>query len=306
MKYRMSKKIYKMSNMWNSAFKALEVAFDGEDINSNLENVMKIVTEFTEAYDLQIYRLNKLTGKITDYAVLDPAKPSLLLECFDFFRKEKENEKIDTNDKRISIVSVETKYNKYAIAIKNNISVDEVINHKYIDIIKRIFKVIFENHEMYTTDSLTQISNRAHYTEVTDKMFKDGPKEITYSLIDLFRLKFINDNYGHLYGDKYIKKAATLLSEILDEDDMIFRIGGDEFVVLSRRMTKERLQEKFKGVNLKLSTENFGKKLSFPLMINYGVVEMEDQLDGLYQKADKELSKNKSETYKRLHLDRRK
>ncbi len=303
----------RLANMWNQAFKALEVAFDGDDIKKNLKKVMELVALFTISDDIQIFKYDKNKGNIEKYIMLDDDKESMFKECEKYFNYGIiDNYRINKKNDKNSIVEVETKNNRYAIALSNNDFIDEDINHIYLEIVKRIFKVIFEKEEseneikrIYRTDSLTQIGNRAYYTEITDKLFSDGPKEITYSLIDLFRLKYINDNFGHLYGDKYIKTSADMIREELDDNDKLFRIGGDEFVVLSGRMSKDKMIQKFKNANLKLNRETFGLKLEFPLTINYGVVEDCDVLDGFYQKADKELTENKNEVYKRLKLDRR-
>ncbi len=154
-------------------------------------------------------------------------------------------------------------------------------------------------------DGLTDVGNRLYYMEVTKELFKDGVKKLTYSIIDLFRLKYINDTLGHIYGDKYIKLVANLLKEELDKDDYLFRIGGDEFVVLSPAFKKEQMIGKFERVNKKLSEESFDVSLPFPLMINYGVVDDKMDLDSFNSTADKFMSEHKSNTYKTLQIDRR-
>ena len=136
--------------------------------------------------------------------------------------------------------------------------------------------------------------------------FKNGDAMITYSLIDLFRLKYINDNYGHKYGDKYIVKVSELISKEIDSEDMLFRIGGDEFVILSKSLKKDDMLLKLNTVNKKLRIENLGLKIPFPLNINYGVIEGNWNLDKFYTEADEELSHHKASTYKKLKLDRRK
>ena len=51
-------------------------------------------------------------------------------------------------------------------------------------------------------------------------------------VIDIDRFKSINDNYGHLFGDKVIKIVATALTKITKGKDLVARFGGEEFVVI--------------------------------------------------------------------------
>lgn len=81
------------------------------------------------------------------------------------------------------------------------------------------------------TDSLTQVPNR--------KAFQRDMKKVDnrYSLImiDIDNFKSINDTNGHLYGDKVLQQLAEILQKAVDSDGKVYRIGGDEFVLIVRR-----------------------------------------------------------------------
>ena len=89
------------------------------------------------------------------------------------------------------------------------------------------------------TDTLTGIANRSaldiHLTKVWSEPVLAGGA-CSAVMVDVDHFKQINDKYGHLYGDRVLKRVAHLLAEALrGEDDLIARFGGEEFVVILPR-----------------------------------------------------------------------
>ncbi len=83
-------------------------------------------------------------------------------------------------------------------------------------------------------DALTGLWNRNYTEEAVNKLFAEGA-EGALMMIDMDNFKAINDNYGHIAGDKTLKMFAETLEEYCDtEKDILCRIGGDEFVVFVR------------------------------------------------------------------------
>ncbi len=83
-------------------------------------------------------------------------------------------------------------------------------------------------------DFLTNIFNRRAFLEAIDKLTKT-PEEIkkaTLIMLDLDNLKFVNDNWGHEYGDRYISSAAQVLKDFDYDKKIIARFSGDEFVIM--------------------------------------------------------------------------
>jgi len=58
-------------------------------------------------------------------------------------------------------------------------------------------------------------------------------------VFDIDGFKFINDNYGHLFGDKLIKQVGKTCSNVIRETDLIGRFGGDEFVIILKELSME-------------------------------------------------------------------
>lgn len=284
-------------NIWNSAFEAIETLFNGDDISLNLEKVLMIVRDFMCGEDAFIYKFDKNINKFI---------------CYKHLGKYSTYTDMNYGRGRITNINVNTNDNSYLIIIDNDNIVNEEIYSEYLKVLKRLFKLVFmriEFHEKLiiasTTDSLTHTYNRTYYNMIANDIFKNGEAIVTYSLIDLFRLKYVNDNYGHKYGDMYIVIVSELISKEIDKEDMLFRIGGDEFVILSRNMKKDDMINKLDNINNLLREETLGLKIPFPLNINYGVVEGNTDLDTFYSKSDELLSHHKSLTYKKLNIDRR-
>ena len=89
--------------------------------------------------------------------------------------------------------------------------------------------------EMATKDAMTGVRNKHAYAykekEITDKI--DAGEAISFGIVvcDVNNLKYINDNFGHEYGDKLIKEACCIICSTY-EHSPVFRVGGDEFVVV--------------------------------------------------------------------------
>jgi len=84
-------------------------------------------------------------------------------------------------------------------------------------------------------DSLTKLPNRAQFErQITDiiELAKSSKEQIAILFIDLDRFKVINDTLGHHVGDEMLVKLAKRMKGVLGRDDILARIGGDEFVVI--------------------------------------------------------------------------
>jgi len=87
-------------------------------------------------------------------------------------------------------------------------------------------------------DSLTGLPNRYMLNDYIDKVISDSNacaskvKSMGVMLVDLDRFKIINDSLGHSFGDAVLKEAAQKLKSCVGENNVVFRYGGDEFVIL--------------------------------------------------------------------------
>ena len=95
-----------------------------------------------------------------------------------------------------------------------------------------------------TLDSLTGVRNKTAFDEQEQQLeqnLAEGDHDFGFVMIDLNNLKVINDNYGHDKGDISILKLCDLVCEIFDHSP-VFRIGGDEFVVVLQNNDSENIE----------------------------------------------------------------
>lgn len=111
------------------------------------------------------------------------------------------------------------------------------------------------------TDELTSLYNRRAFDARLKQMFRHTMRQrsspLSLLMLDLDHFKQVNDEFGHLYGDAYLKKMAQVLCSVIREDvDYAFRFGGDEFAVVlfaDHPLAFEKAQQVLKLMELKVS-----------------------------------------------------
>ena len=104
----------------------------------------------------------------------------------------------------------------------------------YLEKLRRAKRKVAEMDELAHKDSLTGIKNKAAYDEAVvalDKKISDGTANFCIAMIDVNFLKRVNDTYGHERGNIYLMNAVKLICAVFGEEH-VYRIGGDEFVVI--------------------------------------------------------------------------
>ena len=150
----------------------------------------------------------------------------------------------------------------------------------------------FNQHEKYIHDPLTKCLSRGIYE---DKKMSKESKIVIY--LDLNNLKIVNDINGHNFGDEYIKKFATNLLTTFP-NDFCFRIGGDEFLVASSKLTLEETIKKLNSLNeLPLFEAKINDKFSAGVAINTTSSFTVEELTKVADKYLYEAKKSKKDFY---------
>ena len=161
-------------------------------------------------------------------------------------------------------------------------------------------------YEFAYKDGLTKLLNRRAYEEELEKLNRSIPENLICVSMDLTRLKYVNDNYGHAAGDELISEAGRLITESFGKYGKIYRTGGDEYYGLLQADLSEYEAAKNQ---LDETCENWKGTYSNSLKIAVGAASLKDveskEIIDICKYADKRMYEAKSEWYKNSGVNRR-
>lgn len=126
------------------------------------------------------------------------------------------------------------------------------------------------------TDSLTGMYNRNKYTQILSELNQKPPETLGIVYVDINGLKTANDEHGHQFGDFIIKKTAALLSQVFDSA-WIYRIGGDEFVIICPDISRSSFSIRISEMR-KLIERDEEIRLSIGVSWNKGEIDITRQI----------------------------
>jgi diguanylate cyclase (GGDEF)-like protein/PAS domain S-box-containing protein len=145
-------------------------------------------------------------------------------------------------------------------------------------------------------DALTGLYNRAYFEEELRRLSDGRYAPVAVIVCDVDGLKMYNDSFGHLAGDRLIKKAAELLTKTFRTGDVVARIGGDEFAVLLTRISQETVTKTLLRLQTYIEEENERNK-EFFLSISTGMAISSSKkinLTLLFRDADNNMYREKN------------
>ena len=156
----------------------------------------------------------------------------------------------------------------------------------------------------------THTRNRNSYDKDIEKLKENLESEkekssIIYVICDLNGLKNVNDNYGHLEGDRMITAAANILMEVMKHCENVYRIGGDEFAVLYRGVDFQTVEQELRDVEFACQVASGSLVVPLVISMGYAVHGMGETLDATISRAGKMMYANKEAYYMSKGLDRR-
>ena len=159
-------------------------------------------------------------------------------------------------------------------------------------------------HAQAYADTMTGVGNRTAYLETVKRInakIASNEADFAVAVFDINGLKATNDTYGHEFGDALLIDAATVLKSVFGADN-IYRIGGDEFIVVLEE-NADRLPELLIQLDKELATFNRNENsYHITLSLSKGsAVYGSDDIDfrTVFKRADEAMYKDKAEFYQR-------
>ncbi|MBR6099274.1 GGDEF domain-containing protein [bacterium] len=174
-----------------------------------------------------------------------------------------------------------------------------------LDVIKKINFMYSRTRYLSLTDALTGLYNRRHFDNTVEREFLRSKRyggDLTIAIIDIDFFKKVNDNYGHLCGDYILKEVAYLIMDNFRKTDIVFRYGGEEFVVILTETSLE--QSKIPLERLRHTIENYNfvfENTSLKVTISTGVASNSaETVNEFLNNADKALYEAKNSGRNRI------
>ena len=149
-------------------------------------------------------------------------------------------------------------------------------------------------------DFLTGLYNRRYYNKVSNKLFKrsrEDNESLSLILLDIDNFKRINDTFGHLEGDRVLKKLSRIINRSIGGGDLPFRIGGEEFLVLLPKKDLVMAQGLAMKIKEELRKDNFfikGEPVDLTFSAGIAQIGIEDQeVEETFRRADAKLYEGK-------------
>ena len=150
------------------------------------------------------------------------------------------------------------------------------------------------------TDELTGVLNRRAYTEIVlqyEEQYKQNHTDFVLYMIDLDDFKTVNDDYGHEYGNLVLQSICKSLTVAASDNCVLFRYGGDEFVILHQLQSEdeiELLQKRFiRAIDGPRNLD--GAKFSVKASIGHALYSETTSLLSLIELADKRMYEMKKQ-----------
>ncbi len=166
---------------------------------------------------------------------------------------------------------------------------------------KKISNPIYQ--DVSNTDALTGLKNKNSFSTDLHNIENQGHQE-RYSIIviDLNGLKTVNDTFGHNIGDKFIRDSADILrNSTFNKNQIVYRIGGDEFAIILHDASNSDIDKLIKAINENTAKANeTGGSIQISMSMGHAMFNrnIDRNFSGTFQRADTMMYNVKHEYYK--------
>ncbi|SFM21192.1 diguanylate cyclase (GGDEF) domain-containing protein [Desulfomicrobium norvegicum] len=150
-------------------------------------------------------------------------------------------------------------------------------------------------------DPLTGASTRSAFESEMPQKIKaavEKNERFMFCYVDVDKLKQVNDTYGHLHGDTYLKEVVSIIRACVRASDEIYRIGGDEFVLIFPGCGPDEVQRVWNKVLILIDAANNSGRIPYTMGVTHGCTAFNPQepqdLATLLKKADQSMYTRKN------------
>lgn len=276
---------------------------------TELKEVARMLNYLKDSYKYKSERMTRIMSTISSHIAIFEC---LYLINRNFF-SDNIQEILGLDDESWEEISKEPKkFQNYIESIEKSGSVVNV-NNKFLSIVSfkkegEFYGMILDKtyeeearnriEKISETDGLTKLLNRRGLENRLKDIFKSNNSNGVLIIFDLDNFKSVNDILGHPIGDEVLKIFSRCLTNSFRENDIISRIGGDEFVVfINKNMELDTLSKKLDGLlnNIRSDLNYYYK--NYGLSTSIGVAYRDNHIntyEELYEEADKGLYKAKN------------
>jgi diguanylate cyclase (GGDEF)-like protein len=245
-----------------------------------------------DEYDNAFLEKREYVKKYLDYTQQSKEEMiTTLSKKYETENKSKHNELLASQNKlkQLQIKGVDAERNMQQV----NIYIVLAVLVVFILLLYHQFKISKKLTLVTKTDSLTKLLNRQALFDMGEKLISNSKNtSLNVIMIDIDNFKKINDDYGHVVGDKVLKQLALLGCEVMRSRDVFARLGGEEFVAVLPELSideakaiAERIKEKMASQDL----STLGIKRSVTLSLGLASLELlpeNTHFDALLHAAD--------------------
>ncbi len=153
-----------------------------------------------------------------------------------------------------------------------------------------------------TMDILTGVRNRRSGLELLQKELTGDSTSQGFILcyIDINNLKIVNDCFGHHAGDDLIRTCCNTINRQICQNDILFRLGGDEFIVIFYNKQPSEVQQIWETINMDFQAITGTQQKPYPISVSHGLYQYTPgthiTLEELLELADQEMYRNKKQS----------
>lgn len=154
----------------------------------------------------------------------------------------------------------------------------------------KLKKTIDDLEYLASRDTMTGVYNRRKFFELSKPLFNHYNDNFFIAMLDIDHFKKVNDSFGHDAGDLVIKQVAKTISDMLPENSVFARIGGEEFVAICIDDSSDRIMQLFEDIRNILASSSIdynGHQINFT--ISNGIAKKNpsiQSIDDLLKQAD--------------------